>query len=406
MKQVRVGLVGAGFAAKFHAECYKEVPGIDVVLAGVYSEEGAKELAGRYGAVAHSSFDDLLSDKIDVVDICTPASTHADYAIKAAKAGRHAIVEKPLTGCFGGDWDGEKPMGLHMPREKMLAPAMYRVADIAKAFGLSGTKLMYAENWCYLPGIDKVMELLEASRATIIRMVGEESHSGSHATYYDKWEEAGGGSLMGKAVHPLGAALILKYEEGKRKGIGPIRPVYVSARVFSLTGMDCFKKAEVTEVKPGIFMTRDGIRVRYQDVEDFGEMTVEFQDGSVAQIMASETVLGGVQNRFEAQTDKGRVICRVNPINAIQAYTDRGENWGDVYIVEKIGTKQGWTSPSPDEDWITGYHAEMRDFMNCVAEAERQPRSGLMLGQDTVATIYSAYISAAKNGERVGIPLE
>jgi len=39
---------------------------------------------------------------VDVVDICVPPSLHHPFAIKAAEAGKHLIMEKPLTGYFQG----------------------------------------------------------------------------------------------------------------------------------------------------------------------------------------------------------------------------------------------------------------------------------------------------------------
>jgi len=101
MERVNIGLVGAGFAGKFHSECYGEVPGMDVHLQGVYSRtaERAEELAGKSGAKVYRSFEELLMDPdIHAVDICTPANTHEPLTIAAAKARKHVIVEKPLTG--------------------------------------------------------------------------------------------------------------------------------------------------------------------------------------------------------------------------------------------------------------------------------------------------------------------
>ncbi|MCO6390924.1 Gfo/Idh/MocA family oxidoreductase [Aliihoeflea aestuarii] len=71
------------------------------VLAGIASRDGARAaaLATRFGA-PHSfgSYDDLLaSDAIDGVYIPLPTSEHAEWAIRAADAGKHVLVEKPLA---------------------------------------------------------------------------------------------------------------------------------------------------------------------------------------------------------------------------------------------------------------------------------------------------------------------
>lgn len=71
------------------------------VLAGIASRDAARAaaLATRFGA-PHSfgSYDDLLaSDAIDGVYIPLPTSEHAEWAIRAADAGKHVLVEKPLA---------------------------------------------------------------------------------------------------------------------------------------------------------------------------------------------------------------------------------------------------------------------------------------------------------------------
>jgi predicted dehydrogenase len=75
----------------------------------------------------------------------------------------------------------------------------------------------------------------------------------------------------------------------------------------------------------------------------------------------------------------------------------------DVYITEKIGTKQGWSHPSPDEDWQRGYPQEFQDFMESIYLG-RKPLSGIALAQDTIAVMYAGYLSAERGGAEVEIP--
>jgi len=71
------------------------------VLAGIASRDlkKAKALAQRFGAQhAFGSYEDMLaSDKIDGVYIPLPTSQHVEWAAKAAEAGKHVLVEKPLA---------------------------------------------------------------------------------------------------------------------------------------------------------------------------------------------------------------------------------------------------------------------------------------------------------------------
>ena len=102
---VRVGLVGAGFVAHLHAEAYRQVRGInvDLVVVTATRPERAKAFAeefdvGRVAPDAETVFGDAT---VDVVDLCVPNHLHAPMGVAAARAGKHAIIEKPLTGYFG-----------------------------------------------------------------------------------------------------------------------------------------------------------------------------------------------------------------------------------------------------------------------------------------------------------------
>ena len=54
----------------------------------------------------------------------------------------------------------------------------------------------------------------------------------------------------------------------------------------------------------------------------------------------------------------------------MQTYNTVEKNFKDIYVVEKIGTKQGWSCPSPDEDWFTGYPQEIEAFYRSIAYGE------------------------------------
>jgi predicted dehydrogenase len=381
-----VGLVGAGFVARLHAEAYGHVRGIDVDLRWVTAArpERARAFAGefRVGQVAGDIEPILADPAVTVVDLCVPPHLHAPMAARAAGAGKHVIVEKPLTGYFG------LPA---TPRAEMLRQALAAADEVLRACERAGVRLCYAENWVYAPPVQKARRLLAAGGGPILRMVGEESHSGTHAAANKHWVTGGGGSLIGKGCHPLGAALHLKADEGRRLTGRPVRPVAVSAEVAMLADTATFRATT-----PRFLRTVDGA-----DVEDWGTMLVTFDDGSVAQITGSDVVLGGIRNQLAVYAAKAVVLCSINPVDAVQAYTPDAAVFGDEYIVEKIETKAGWTFPQPDEDWMTGYPQEMQDFMEAVALG-RAPLSDGALARDVIAVIYGAYLAAAE-GRRVDL---
>ena len=87
-----VGIVGAGGIAQAHAAAWRYLG----VEAWVYSvDDRAPALAAEYGLHVASSLQDLLG-RADVIDVCTPTTTHMQIVRAAADAGRHVICEKPL----------------------------------------------------------------------------------------------------------------------------------------------------------------------------------------------------------------------------------------------------------------------------------------------------------------------
>lgn len=93
-----LGVVGAGFIAESHALAAAAHPGVR--LASVYDRAAgaAGALAGRYGATVAPSLEALLADPaVDVVVLGTPNDTHRALALQTAAAGKHLLLEKPLT---------------------------------------------------------------------------------------------------------------------------------------------------------------------------------------------------------------------------------------------------------------------------------------------------------------------
>ena len=385
-KKVKTGIVGSGFAASFHCEALLKVYGTEIEVTGVYSPTPAKRdaFAQKRGLRVFDQLDQIL-DQSDVIHVCTPPSTHEAIAISALTKGKFVIVEKPLTGFFG---EGiEEFHGDRFPRQIALDHSLQSIRRIIDAEKKSKGKLLYAENWIYAPAIQKEREIIEKTGAQILWMHGEEAHSGSHASTYGYWKFSGGGAMVGKGCHPLSAALYLKRVEGRARDKKPIQPRSVSARVHALT-------------REKSFIDRGHIRADYTDIEDFSTMHVTFEDGMVADIFASDIVLGGIHNWIEVLANNHRTLCNINPNTAMQTYNPVDQYFKDIYVVEKIGTKQGWTNPAPDEDWITGYPEEIEAFYRTIAYGDPL-ESDSSLAADVISTIYSAYVSAEKKGAEV-----
>jgi len=385
MAALRIGIVGSRFAAHLHLLAYRRVYGVDVRLAGVTSPtaERREAFSRESGATAYADLAALLPH-VDVIDVCSPPATHEPMALQAIGAGKHVFIEKPFTGAFGPS--GGTPEG----KEALLRDALASAERIVEAARRRGVVLAYAENWIYAPAIQKEREIVEKTDAQILWMVGGESHSGSHSPVYGIWRHSGGGSLVGKGCHPLTACLYLKAVEGRARGDRAIRPATVSCRVHDITRL------------PG-YRDRGFLRTDYEDVEDYSQLHVTFDDGTVADVFATELVLGGVHNWLEVFANNHRTTCRLNPVNLLDTYNPESGQFRDVYLVEKIGTKEGWSHPAADEEWQQGFYAEIQDFVECCAGGGR-PQSDADIARDTVATLYAGYVSAQRKGEEVAVP--
>lgn len=388
-RRLRAGIVGAGFAAEFHAQMLRRVYStpVDPALVFAPTPESREAFARKHGMQAVDSLDALI-DGSDVIHVCAPAVAHEASTLRALSAGRHVIVEKPFTGYFG---DGTAEFsGKTIDYEAALAGAAASIRRIREAEAAAQGTVAYAENWVYAPAVQKEREIIEKTGAQLLWVSGGESHSGSHSPYYGLWRHSGGGSLISKGVHPLTAALYLKKVEGRASSGRPIRPVAVHGRVHRITGLGGFRDSGY-------------LRTDYEDVEDWAGVHLEFEDGTIADIFASELVLGGVHNWLEVNANNHRARININPNNALQTYNPDHSQFEDIYVVEKTGTKAGWAFTSPDEDWFTGYQHEMEAFYRAFVEGS-PPESDSMLGADTIATVYAAYLSASRGGARVEVP--
>src|SRR4051812_16698361 len=94
---MRFGLFGTGpWAHQAHAPALAAHP--DVELVGVWGRDPAKAaaLAGEHGAEPYAAVDALIAD-VDAVAIALPPDVQADIALRAARAGKHLLLDKPIA---------------------------------------------------------------------------------------------------------------------------------------------------------------------------------------------------------------------------------------------------------------------------------------------------------------------
>ena len=390
MDRVRIGMVGSGFAGRLHLNNLSKLRGLKVDVVAICSKDADLEsLARAYNVPDY--YDDyrrlLERNDINVIDICVPTDLHETFCIEAARAGKHVICEKPLTGYFGKDQE-EEYVGFKVSKKLMLQETLKGCDRVIKAVKENKVKFMYAENWIYAPPLVKLKSLMRVSGGTILDIRAEQSHSGSAALYSRRWKTSGGGALMRLGAHPVGGTLHLKHYEGILKYGRPTRAKSVFSEV-----------AQHTKIKSFIKEKKKYIVSAWEDVEDWGVIVINFEDSSSATVFSSDGVLGGVRNTMNVYLSNAVVNVNMNPHNALEVYAPEPHIFGDEYIAEKLETKAGWNFPSPDEDWVRGYPQEMEDFVDAVL-FNKEPVSGIDLARDVVEVIYAAYLSA-EEGRRI-----
>ncbi|MCF8380625.1 MAG: Gfo/Idh/MocA family oxidoreductase [Bacteroidales bacterium] len=182
------GVIGAGDVCEV-----KSVPAIyknkDSIVKSVMRRDlsKAKDYASRHKiANAYDSADKIFDDpEIDIVYISTPPSTHAEYAFRAAKAGKAAYVEKPM------------------------AKTYQECVKMVEAFESANLPLFVAYYRRTLPNFLKVKEIVDAGLIGEIRYVNIEMNKtlqpNNVALPRENWrvnpEVAGGGYFYDLASH-------------------------------------------------------------------------------------------------------------------------------------------------------------------------------------------------------------
>ena len=95
--KIGIGIVGLGVIANQHAQTILQVKHSELVAASSRSEENRTKFSNEFDIPVFEDYDEMLqSDDVRAVSICTPSGTHLEYGLKAAEAGKHIIVEKPI----------------------------------------------------------------------------------------------------------------------------------------------------------------------------------------------------------------------------------------------------------------------------------------------------------------------
>lgn len=248
---VGLGSYGLGVIIPQFANCTQSR------LAAVVSGDPAKarKVAAEHGLpersiYSYETFDQIRDNPdVDIVYVCLPNSMHADYVIRAARAGKHVMCEKPM------------------------ATTVKEALDMIAACKAANRKLMIGYRCHFEPFNLEAMRLARTGVAGKIRYVRSEHGftQGDPSRWRLKRALAGGGSLMDMGVYSLQAARYMTGEE----------PIAVQA-----------------------MESTDRNDPRFKEVEDQIDWQLLFPSGAVA---ACKSMYSANQNRIICVGDKGRI---------------------------------------------------------------------------------------------------
>jgi len=341
---VGIGLVGSQFITTIHAEALRTVPQAKVLAVMSPTSGHARDFASKHGIAHH--FEDLdamlAMDEIDMVVVGAPNFAHCEITLKAAKAGKHVVVEKPL--CLN------------------LADADRMIAACDQA----GVKLMYAEELCFTPKYVRLKQLLDdgvLGRPVLFKQ--SEKHDGPHAAHFWDVDRSGGGVTMDMGCHAIQFFRWLNANN-------PVKSVYAQMNT--------------------------SVHAARTRGEDNAIIILEFDNGVVALAEESWTKLGGMDDRAEIHGSEGVAYADVLHGNSIPTYSAKGVG----YAVEKAGNTVGWSFVMYEEIWNYGFPQEFQHFVDCVLH-DRQPLVTGADGKAVLEILFAAYESAG-SGRKILLP--
>jgi predicted dehydrogenase len=98
---LRLGLVGTGYWARIaHAPALGSTEGVEFAAVWGRNFEAAAALGEHHGAVGYRDFDEFLA-QVDAVAFAVPPDVQSGLAVRAAEAGKHLLLEKPIAVTMG-----------------------------------------------------------------------------------------------------------------------------------------------------------------------------------------------------------------------------------------------------------------------------------------------------------------
>ncbi len=269
MSVVNVGVIGLGTIADTHLQAYKDSAGSELVAVCDIDAPRAHRRAGEYAVPkVYTDYRQLLADdQVHAVSICTRNDTHADIVLAALDAGKHVLIEKPMT-------------------------ATLAEAEAVTAAAAAGTaKLQVAYVRRFSPNAEVLRKFIDAgdlggiyyAKASCLRRVGNPG-----GWFADK-ALSGGGPLIDLGVHFIDICWYL---------MGCPEVASVSGSVFHKIG----NRANVAHYSRYLSADYDPQR---NTVEDLATALVKFRNGAALHFDTSYSIHGQDEVKVQLFGDKG-----------------------------------------------------------------------------------------------------
>ncbi|WP_066195517.1 Gfo/Idh/MocA family protein [Gracilibacillus timonensis] len=351
---IRIGMIGYQFMGKAHSHAYRDLPFyFDTplkpelkVIAG-RNEAAVKEAQARYGFESYETDWRKLIERedVDVIDIVTPNHTHLEIALAAIEAGKHLIIEKPLS---------------------MNAADAKRMYQATKK---SGVKHMICHNYRFAPAIQFAKQLIDQGK------IGRVFHY--RANYLQdfiidpdfplvwrlKKDIAGSGALGDLGAHSLDLARFLN---------GEISELTSTMETF-------IKERPLGDMTGGLSAKGSSDQMGEVTVDDAVAVIARFENGALGTFEATRLANGNRnKNKFEINGDKGSIRWDMEDMNNLELYLhddEAGEQgFRLINCTEEVHPYAGAYWPAGH---IIGYEHTfinlMHEFLQGIAE-DYQPK--------------------------------
>jgi len=341
------GIVGAGVISLTHADAIASLPAARLVAVTDIEPERAKSLAASHDCAVEPDLDALLARvDVDVVSVCVPSGLHAEVGIRAAAAGKHLVVEKPVD-------------------------VSLRAADrLIAAARAAGVVLTVISQHRFDQGLIELRRLLAEGQLGRL-VLGEASTKWYRSQgYYDSAAWRGtwaldGGSLMNQGIHYLDLLLW---------SMGPV--------------------AEVT----ALFSTQ----THQIEVEDAALALLRFTSGAVGTLVASTAVFPGFAQRLEISGTGGTVVIEDGEIIRRELSVAGAETGSPDGSASPRGSARSAAAATPAGLEIASHAAQISDLLDAIDEG----RAPAVAGEDGRAAleIVCAVYESARDRRTVRLP--